>query len=152
MRVLRALWTALLLVIAVAAAAAQDYRAGDISVEEPHIRAVPAGAPVAGGYVMLRNEGGEADRLIAVEADFAGKTELHTMSMQDGIMRMRPLPDGIEIPAGGKAELSPSGLHIMFMQLQSDLAAGDRRRATLIFEKAGRLEVTFDVRAMGHGH
>lgn len=144
------------------AAQAHDFRAGDLVVDHPWSRATPEGARVAGGYVVIRNEGNEPDRLVAAGAEIGARTEIHEMAVDArGVMTMRPLAQGVEIPAGGEARLEPGGLHIMFMELDRGLAEGDSFAGTLSFEKAGDVEVEFRVEAMGmrasptdgaHGH
>lgn len=128
---------------------AHEFKAGDIVIDHPWSRQAPTGAKVAGGYVVLENTGAEADRLIGVATDIAGKSEIHEMAVDNGVMTMRPLPDGIEIPAGGKVELKPGGLHMMFMDLKSQPAKGDKFKGTLTFEKAGTVDVEFAVEEMG---
>lgn len=132
-------------------AQAEDYRAGDLVIENPHARATPPGAPVAGGYVTIRNTGSEPDRLVAVSADFSGRSEIHEMKMDGGVMKMRPLPDGLEIPAGGEVKLERGGNHLMFMKLEVQLKEGETRKVTLRFERVGDVEVVFAVVPIG-GH
>ncbi|MFT4097879.1 MAG: copper chaperone PCu(A)C [Rhodoblastus sp.] len=124
--------------------------AGDISLDHPWSRATPAGAPVGAGYVTLKNVGGAADKLLSATADVAGKVEIHEMSMDGGVMKMRPIA-GLEIPAGKSVELKPGGYHIMFMGLKQPLKAGDTIKGTLTFEKAGAMPVEYKVEAMGAG-
>lgn len=135
--------------LAAMGAQAMDHRHGKLEIEHPWSRATPAGAAVAGGYLVIRNHGSEPDRLVGGEAAFAGRIEIHEMAMQDGVMRMRALLDGLEIPAGGEVELQPGGYHVMFMQLREPLAEGELRGVTLVFEQAGPVEVPFRVEAMG---
>ena len=131
--------------------------AGDLSLEKPWSRATPSGAPVGAGYVTLKNAGAAADKLLSATApDIAGKVEIHEMSMDNGVMKMRAI-NGLEIPAGKSVELKPGGYHIMFMQLKQPLKAGDTIKGTLTFEKAGAVPVEYKVEAMGagggdHGH
>ena len=124
--------------------------AGDISLDHPWSRATPAGAPVGAGYVTLKNSGAAADKLLSATADVAGKVEIHEMSMDGGVMKMRPV-NGLEIPAGKSVELKPGGYHIMFMGLKQPLKAGDTIKGTLTFEKAGAVPVEYKVEAMGAG-
>lgn len=128
---------------------AQEYRHGDLVIGFPHARATPANAPVAGGYVTVRNTGAKPDRLVGVSANFAGRSEIHEMKMEDGVMKMRPLPDGLEIPAGGVLVLERGGSHLMFMQLDGPLREGETRKVTLRFERAGEVEVEFAVVPLG---
>ena len=79
----------------------------------------------------------------------APKFEVHEMSMDNGVMRMRPLKDGLEIKPGETVELKPQGLHAMFVGLKKPVKQGDHIKATLVFEKAGKVDVDFDVTGMG---
>lgn len=140
----------LMLALAVAAAAAtgafaHEYKLGNLEIVHPHARATPPNAPVSAGYMVIKNTGAEADRLVAGSAAFAGKVEIHEMSMDGGVMQMRPLEGGLEIPAGGEVELKPGGFHVMFMQLGEQLKEGDSVKGKLLFEKAGEIEVEFKV-------
>lgn len=129
--------------MAIGAAFAADYKVGDLEIVNPQARATLPGAPVSGGYMVIRNTGNAPDRLISASVDFAGKTEIHEMAMENDIMKMRELADGLEIPAGGEVVLKPGGYHVMFMKLQEQLKEGESRKATLVFEKAGPVEVEF---------
>jgi copper(I)-binding protein len=147
-----------LAVIAVSSATAQEYKAGSIKIETPWIRATPAGAQVAGGYMKLQNTGKEADRLISGSTDVAGKFEVHEMSMVNNVMKMRELPKGLEVKPGKSVELKPGSYHIMLMDLKQPLKEGGKVKGTLVFEKAGKVDVEYTVRAMdgkggkeGHG-
>jgi len=134
---------------------AQDFKVGAIEVGHPWSRATPAGARVAAGYLAIRNTGPQPDRLVSVTGEIAGRAEIHEMAVDDkGVMTMRPLADGLEIPAGGEAELKPGGYHIMFLDLKQGVKEGDAFKGTLTFEKAGAVEVEYTVEAMagGSGH
>lgn len=133
------------------AATAQETTKGDLVISAPWSRATPAGAEVAAGYVVITNKGLSADRLVSFTADLAGQPEIHEMSNEGGVMKMRPLAKGLVIPAGGTVKLEPSGYHLMLLKLKKPLAAGQRYKATLVFEKAGPVEVEFEVRAIGAG-
>lgn len=128
---------------------AHEYKAGSLEIVHPWARATPPGAAVGGGYTTIQNEGDEADRLVAASAEIAGRTEIHEMKVQDGVMKMSPLADGIVIPAHESVKLAPGGLHIMFMQLKGPLKQGERIPGTLTFEKAGTVKVEFAVEAIG---
>jgi copper(I)-binding protein len=120
---------------------AHDYKIGNLVIDHPVIPATVKAAPVAAGYLKITNNGTEADRLVSISANFSAKQQIHTMTMIDGVMRMRPLKDGVEIPAGGEATLRSGGDHLMFMKLNEQMEAGQMRKVTLVFEKAGELEV-----------
>jgi periplasmic copper chaperone A len=136
---------------------AHDYRQGDLEIGHPWTRATAPAARVGAGYLVIENAGAQADRLIAASFSSSATVEIHEMAVTQGVMRMRELPLGIDIPAGGKVELKPGGLHLMFMNLSAGLKEGQSLKGALVFEKAGRVEVDFKVEAMGarggdHGH
>ena len=126
---------------------AHEFKVGAIAVSHPYARATVPGQPAGGGYLKLENKG-DADRLLSASAGVAGSVELHTMSMDGDVMRMRQV-DSIALPAGKTVELKPGGLHIMFMGLKAPLKAGDSFPMKLKFEKAG--EVTVDVKVEAPG-
>lgn len=130
-------------------AAEKVFRIGDIVVEEPWSRATPGGARVAGGYLRIVNNGSEPDRLIGGTSDVAERFEVHSMEMRDGVARMAPVEGGLEIPPGETVELAPGGYHVMFMGLKRALREGETVAGTLVFERAGTLEVAYPIAAMG---
>jgi copper(I)-binding protein len=132
-------------------AAPATYKVGSLTVTAPWARATPKGAPVAGGYLTITNNGSEPDRLVGGSFTAAARFEVHEMAMQNGIMRMRPLTAGLEIKPGETVELKPGGYHVMFMGLKQQLTAGETIRGTLEFAKAGKVEISYPVRAMGGG-
>ena len=136
---------ALASILVAGSAFAHDYKVGSLVINHPVARATPVNAPVSGGYMTITNNGSEADRLIAVTVGFAGEVQIHEMSMQGDIMKMRQLEEGLEIPAGEKVMLQPGGFHIMFMKLEKQLKEGEKYDATLVFEKAGSVDVTLNV-------
>ena len=128
----------------------QNAEIGDIAVTNAFIRATVPGAPVAGGYLVIQNNGSETDRLAGGSAKFAERLEFHTMSMEGGVMKMRRLDDGIEIPAGETIVLKPGGMHIMFMGPTGPLTPGDALTVTLMFEKAGAVDLSIPVKPFGY--
>jgi periplasmic copper chaperone A len=132
-----------------AAASAHEFKLGSLEIEHPYARATPPNAPVSGGYMTIRNTGTEADRLISGEASFAERVEVHEMTMDGEVMKMRQLVDGLEIPAGGEVVLQPGGYHIMFIGIDSQFKEGEVRKAKLTFEKAGTIELDFNVENVG---
>jgi len=135
---------------------AHDFSGGSLAIGHPWSRATPPGAKVAGGFLEIENRGTADDRLIAVHADISAATELHLSTMTDGAMQMRPLPDGVPIPAGTTVLFQPGGLHVMFVGLLRPLVEGESFAAELEFEQAGRIAIAFAVQAAGseggHGH
>jgi len=136
---------------AAAPASGNALKIGDIVVETPWTRATPGGAKIAGGYLKITNNGKAAERLVSATSPGADHVEIHEMSMTDGVMKMRPLPDGIVIKPGETVELKPGGFHMMFMDIKQPLKQGDALKATLTFEKAGTLDAAFAVNAIGAG-
>lgn len=130
-------------------ASAHWYKAGDMKIGHPWARATPGGASVGGGYVSITNEGKTADRLTGASFANSDHVEIHEMSMDGGVMRMRPLPNGIEIKPGETVTLGPQGNHLMLMGLKSQLKQGDRIKGQLTFEKAGTVDVDFTVDSIG---
>ena len=99
--------------------------------------------------MKITNSGTAPDRLISGSSDVASKFEVHEMSMENGVAKMRPVNGGLEIKPGQTVELKPGSFHIMFVGLKKPLASGDHIKGTLVFEKAGSLDVEFDVHEMG---
>jgi copper(I)-binding protein len=125
---------------------------GDIEITAAAIKAMTPGQPVAGGFVTLVNKGKADDRLVSVTAaEGVKRVELHEMSMSNDVMTMRKLADGVAVPAGQTVEMKPGALHMMFMGLAKQLKAGDTVRATLVFEKAGKVELNIPVQDMKPG-
>ena len=128
-----------------APALAHEIVAGDLQIIHPHIPQPAASAKTAGGFMAIVNTGAEADRLIGVESAIAAKSEVHESKVDaDGVGTMNHI-DALEIPAGGTVSLERGGYHVMFMGLTGPLTEGEVRKATLIFEKAGRVEIEFQV-------
>lgn len=137
--------------------AAQSVTLGPLVLSQGFARATLPHAPVAGGFLSIRNTGAEADRLVGASSGIAGRVEVHEMAMVGDVMKMRELKDGLPIPAGATVVLKPGGYHLMFMKLKGPLVEGQVVRVELIFEKAGRVEVPLAIGApnaksmpMGH--
>jgi copper(I)-binding protein len=130
---------------------AQDYKLGSLEISQPWTRATAPTAKAGGGFVTITNKGTTADRLIAARSTASDKVEVHEMKMDGNVMRMRELANGLEIPAGATVTLKPGGYHIMFMELKAPFAKDAKVPVTLVFEKAGSIDVTFAIQAMGAG-
>lgn len=140
-----------LVLLGAQAVLAHEFKVGDLEIGHPWSRATPAGAKVAGGYFTITNKGSASDRLLSISSDVSEKAELHEMGVKDGVMTMRPVAGGLEIPAGGKVALAPGGYHLMFIGLKRQPKQGEKFSATLTFEKAGTVNVEFAVEGMGGG-
>ena len=128
---------------------AHDYKIGSIEIVQPWSRATPSTAPSAGGFLTLTNKGNAPDRLIAIETPAAKQAEIHEMKMDGAVMRMRELENGVVLPPGQTVELKPGGYHVMFMGLKAPFVKDQKVPATLVFEKAGRIDIEFQVDALG---
>lgn len=122
--------------------------ASPLRIEQPFARATAPTARAGGAYMTIVNSGATADRLLRVESSVAARVELHTVIKEGDVMRMREVP-GIDVPANGKAMLAPGGFHVMLMELKAPLKAGDTAPMTLVFEKAGRIEVAVPILPLG---
>jgi copper(I)-binding protein len=147
--VLRRLVLAALVTILALPAFALDYKLGAIEIGHPWSRATPPTAESGGGFLAITNTGTTPDRLIGVKSPAADKVEIHEMKMDGNIMRMREVERGIEIPPGATVELKPGGFHVMFMGLKAPFAKEAKVPLTLVFEKAGSIDVDLMVQAMG---
>lgn len=118
---------------------------GDLEISGGAAKAMLPGAKVGGGFLTIKNGGGADDRLVAVESPVAGRVEIHEMAMENDVMKMRKLDDGVAIPAGETVELKAGGLHLMFMQVSKPFAEGETVPVTLVFEKAGKVDAKLAV-------
>jgi periplasmic copper chaperone A len=131
----------------VTAADAPSVSLGALKIENAFARPTPGGATVAVGYVTIVNGGSTPDRLVSATSDISAKTQIHEMKMDNGVMEMRELTDGLAIPAGATVALHPGGDHIMFVDLKHPVKPGDVIHTTLTFEKAGKVDVPFKAAA-----
>lgn len=140
---------AALLALVAIPALADDVTAGSLKISGAWSRATPKGAAVGAGYVTITNAGTAPDRLIGGTSDASNRFEVHEMSMDGGVMKMREMSNGIEIKPGQTIELKPGGYHVMFVGLNKQLEAGQKIKVTLTFEKAGKVDVEFPVQPIG---
>jgi copper(I)-binding protein len=119
-------------------------KVGNLKIENPQARSTVPAQKMSGGFLKIENDGTSADKLIAASSSVSKSMELHTMIMDNNVMRMREVKS-IDLPAKSKVELRPGGLHLMFIDLNKQLKAGDIIPVKLKFEKAGEVEVKFQV-------
>jgi len=136
-------------VVIAAPVRAEDVKAGDLVISQAWSRATPGGAKIAGGYLTIENRGSAPDKLVKVSAEIAGKTEVHEMAMDNGVMKMRPLDKGLVIEPGKTVKLAPGGNHLMLQDLKGPFKQGEKVPVTLEFEKAGKVSVSLDVQGVG---
>ncbi|MCE7026591.1 copper chaperone PCu(A)C [Jiella avicenniae] len=138
--------TALAAAIAIVTTAyAHSYKLGDLQIGHPWSRATLPNAPVAGGYMTIENTGTSDDTLLGGSTPAAGKVEIHQMKMDGDVMTMRPVENGLVIPAGQTVTLEPGGYHLMLVKPQRPFKEGERVPLTLKFEKAGEVDVELAV-------
>jgi copper(I)-binding protein len=117
-----------------------------LEIDNAWAGATPGKSEIGAAYVTITSP--TADRLVSASTPVAKKAELHTMSMQGMVMKMRPI-SGVDIPAGQPVNLKPGGEHIMLMGLNQPLREGQSFPLTLDFEKAGPHTVTVTVEKAG---
>ena len=145
---MKMLLTLLAFSLSLTPAAAGRVKIGDIAIDNAWARATPKGAEVGAGYLTIHNDGATPDRLAGVSADFAS-VQVHEMKTSNGVMEMREMTGGVEIPAHGTVKLAPNGYHLMFVGLKKPLVKGESVKTTLSFEHAGQVAV--DLPVMGAG-
>jgi periplasmic copper chaperone A len=136
-------------VVAAEAAVPAQQKVGSLTIEQPWSRATPGGAKVGGGYLRITNTGATPDRLTGGSFVNASRVEVHEMSIENDVMRMKQVQGGLEIKPGATVELKPGAHHLMFMDLKEPLKEGQTVKGTLVFEKAGKVDVEYSVRGMG---
>lgn len=124
--------------IALASGAASAGSAADaMQVSGLYARAIPPGQPNSAAFLTLKNTDSSTHALVAGESSAAKIVELHTHTMDGGMMRMRPV-EKIEVPAGEQVKLQPSGLHVMLIGLDHQLMPGEEIDLVLIYEDGSR--------------
>ena len=148
----RAMFLVVLSMTGIQAALAQPtpgYRAGGILVDAPWSREAPAGAKRTVGYMRISNTGSQPDRLVDGTVAATGRFELHRSVTVDGITRMQALAEGLEIRPGETVEFKPGAMHAMLVDLPRAPKAGDTIKGTLVFERAGPVEIEYQVGGPG---
>ncbi len=130
---------------------AHEAKVGDLEIIHPWTRQPLPAAKVAGGFFAIVNHGKTDDRLVKATATISDNVQIHEMTMDNGVMKMNELKDGLVIPAGGTVELKPGSFHIMFMDIKERPVEGTAFEGTLTFEKAGSVDVDYEVEAPDAG-
>ena len=118
---------------------------GALSVEGAWARASIGGSKVSAVYLVVANRGEVADRLVGAETRRAAHAMIHRSVVEDGVAKMRHVA-AVEVPPGESVRLEPGGLHVMLTGVAPPLEAGERISVTLVFERAGRFELSVPVR------
>ncbi len=141
---IKALVLAALLVASPVLAQAHEVKAGDLTLKHPHMRASMGMSPTTAGYVVIENGGNSDERLVSAACACAKMVMIHQTEIKNAMASMKAL-DGLNIPAGGTAQLAPGGAHLMIMGLKAPVKAGTIVNMTLTFAKAGSVTVPFMV-------
>ena len=128
---------------------APDYDVGPIHIAQPWARATPKGASTGAGYMTITNNGPAPDRVSCVSSDASAQCQIHSMTMEGGVMKMRPVEGGLEIKPGEAVTLKPAAVHLMFLDLKQPLQQGKTVKVTLKFESAGTVDVECPIAAIG---
>ena len=136
--------TAFLLTAFCTLAMAHDFKVGALQIDHPWSRALPPNAPTGAAYCVSHSQSDDADALVSVSSPIAEKAELHTHVMLGEVMKMQQI-DSVAVPAGGQAVFAPGGNHVMLFGLKKPLVAGESFPLTLVFEKAGAVDVQVNV-------
>jgi copper(I)-binding protein len=128
---------------------AAEYNVGAMHVSQAWARATPKGAAAGAGYMTITNKGTAPDRVSCVTDDASAQCQIHSMTMDDGVMKMRPVEGGLEIKPGETVTLKPGSLHVMFLDLKHPLEQGQSVKATLKFDTAGSVDVEYPIAAIG---
>jgi copper(I)-binding protein len=143
-------WSVPLLLVALYAGVASphSHEKGDIQVRHPWSRATPPGAKVAAGYMEIRNNGRQPDKLVSATTIAAQRVEMHVTERDGDVIRMREVKS-LEIPARERYELRPGGSHLMLVDIVRPLKKGEKLAMRLVFERAGELEIELEVQDLG---
>lgn len=157
MKLPRSLFVALAYLALFNPVAAHEVTAKGFKISHPWVRAMPKGMSVTAGYAKITNTGKEADKLLGASMEGVEKAELHTTIMEGDVAKMRPLAEGLVIGPGETVELKTSGAHIMFMGVAKPLVEDSYMPGSLVFEKAGKVDIEFAVAPVagtdaGHEH
>jgi periplasmic copper chaperone A len=126
-------------------AIAHEFKVGALDIGHPWSRPTPEGADIAGGYLTITNKGRTADRLIGGSSPAASRIEVHEMTTVDGVTKTRPIENGLEIKPGQKVELKPGSYRILLFGLKQPLDLGQKVKGTLLFEKAGSVDIVYNI-------
>jgi copper(I)-binding protein len=118
---------------------------GDLAIAKPWARIGTRTPGVVGGYFVLTNRGNEPDRLLSAASPAADSVTIHAIKVVGAEIRVRPLPEGLAIPAGTTFELKPRGYHLQLAGLKQPPTVGTDLAVTVVFQKAGRVDLTLRV-------
>ena len=144
-------WGVLAAILFATMALAHSFEKGEIQIRHPWARATPPGAKVGAGYLEIRNNGAQPDRLLSASSPAAKRVEMHVTEQAGEVAKMRQLR-AFEVPGRERLALEPGGAHLMLVDIVQPLKKGERFPMKLRFERAGEIEVEFEVQEMGSRH
>jgi len=144
-------WILLTAILFATLALAHSYEKGELQIRHPWARATPPGTTVGVGYFEIRNTGKEPDRLLSATSPAARQVEMHVSEHAGEVARMRQLR-AFEVPARERLTLEPNGAHLMLVDLVQPLKKGERFPMKLRFERAGEIDIEFEVQELGSRH
>jgi len=136
-----------LLFMSLSGVAMAQSAADEVTISGAYVRAVPPGQPNSASFMQASNAGSAGHALVGGSSPAAEVVELHTHTMEGGMMRMRQV-DKIDIPAGGDVSLQPGGLHVMLIGLKQKLVPGQDIPLTLKFEDGSEVTVQAPVKKL----
>jgi periplasmic copper chaperone A len=130
-------------------AVAADYHLGSLQISQPWARATPKGAASGAAYMTVMNTGAKPERLSCLSSDAADKCQIHQMSMDNGVMKMREMEGGVDIKPGETVTFAPGSYHVMLVGLKAPLVQGKSVAATLKIDSGATTQVEFPIAAIG---
>lgn len=146
---MKALFPAAVILLIASGARSAETETSKIKIDSPIVRAMLPGAVVGGGYLQITNTGNTEDTLLGGTSDRAASVEVHRMTMDNGVMVMREMKDGLTLPPGQTVRLTPGNYHLMFMHVDKPFKKGEKIETTLQFKNAGPIKVEFSVGPAG---
>jgi copper(I)-binding protein len=116
-----------------------------VTVKDPWVRATVSAQKATGAFMQITSA--QDARLVEVKSPVAGIVEIHEMAMDKDVMKMRALPNGLDLPAGKTVELKSGGYHVMLMDLKRQMKEGDSVPMTLVVEGKDKKRTTIEVKA-----
>jgi copper(I)-binding protein len=115
-----------------------------VTVKEPWVRATVSQQKATGAFMQLTSA--QDARLVEAKSPVAGVVEVHEMTMEKDVMKMRAVK-ALDLPAGKAVELKPGGYHVMLMDLKQQMKEGDTVPLTLVIEGKDKKRSTVEVKA-----
>lgn len=116
-----------------------------VTVKDPWVRATVSQQKATGAFMQITSA--QDARLVEARSPVAGIVEIHEMAMEKDVMKMRALPNGLDLPAGKTVELKSGGYHVMLMDLKHQVKEGDTVPMTLVVEGKDKKRSTIELKA-----